>query len=84
MRPGIIIYNIPGESNPFSLYKHLSGPLTVWYQCHANFNLCVCLFQVHEVSVSVIIGSTQDTLPVMRRRKKGIGCRDTKASATQV
>ena len=84
MRPGIIAYNSPGKSNPFSLYKHLSGPLAVWYQCHANFNLCVCLFQVHEVSVSVIIGTTQDTLPVMRRRKKGIGCRDTKASATQV
>lgn len=83
MRPGIIAYNSPGKSNPFSLYKHLSGPLAVWYQCHANFNLCVCLFQVHEVSVSVIIGTTQDTLPVMRRRKKGIGCRDTKASATQ-
>jgi len=39
---------------------------------------------VHEVSVSVIIGSTQDTFPVTRRRKEGIGCRDIKASATQV
>ncbi|RLN04356.1 hypothetical protein C2845_PM13G14620 [Panicum miliaceum] len=36
-------------------------------------------FVTHRINLQ---GSTQDTLPVMRR-KKGIVCRDTKASATQ-